>query len=64
VERVAKEIQILKMLRHPNIIQLYEIIETAKELFLIMEYANGGELFDYIVANTRVKEVNACKFLQ
>ena len=56
VERVAREIHILKMIRHPNIIQLYEIIETPKQLYLIMEYAQGGELFDYIVANHRVKE--------
>jgi len=51
VNRIAKEIEILKKLRHPNIIMLYEIIETEKELYLIMEYANGGELFDYIVKN-------------
>ena len=56
VERVAREIHILKMIRHPNIIQLYEIIETPKQLYLIMEYASGGELFDYIVKNGRVKE--------
>jgi len=41
----------LKIVRHPNVIQLYEIIETQKQLYLIMEYANGGELFDFIVAN-------------
>ena len=51
VERVAREIHILKMIRHPNIIQLYEIIETPKQLYLIMEYAQGGELFDFIVKN-------------
>lgn len=51
VNRIAKEIEILKKLRHPNIIMLYEIIETEKELYLIMEYATGGELFDYIVKN-------------
>jgi 5'-AMP-activated protein kinase catalytic alpha subunit len=62
VERVAKEIQILKKLRHPHIIQLYEIIETPKELFLIMEYANGGELFDHIVKNTRIEEKESCRF--
>jgi 5'-AMP-activated protein kinase catalytic alpha subunit len=62
VERVAREIHILKMIRHPNIIQLYEIIETPKQLYLIMEYAQGGELFDYIVANQRVKETEACSF--
>ncbi|KAL4433487.1 hypothetical protein ABPG74_002884 [Tetrahymena malaccensis] len=49
VERVSREIHILKLLRHSNIIQLYEIIETPKQLFLIMEYASGGELFDYIM---------------
>ena len=64
VERVAREIHILKLLRHPNIIQLYEIIETPKQLYLIMEYASGGELFDYIVAQSRVKEQEACKFFQ
>ena len=38
VERISREIKILKKVRHPNVIQLYEIIETESELFLIMEY--------------------------
>ena len=50
------------MIRHPNIIQLYEIIETPKQLYLIMEYASGGELFDYIVKHQRVKEPAAVRF--
>ena len=67
VERVSREIHILKLIRHPNIIQLYEvistqIIETPKKLYLIMEYASGGELFDYIVKNNKLKEKEACKF--
>lgn len=45
VERVTREIHILKIMRHPNIIQLYEIIETPKQLYLIMEMADRGELF-------------------
>ena len=49
VERVSREIHILKIVRHPQVVQLYEIIETQKKLYLIMEYASGGELFDYIV---------------
>ena len=69
VERVAREIHILKLIRHPNIIQLYEvittqIIETPKHLFLIMEYASGGELFDHIVAKTRLDDKEACFFFQ
>jgi 5'-AMP-activated protein kinase catalytic alpha subunit len=38
-ERVAREIKILKNLRNPIVVQLYEIIESEKELYLIMEYA-------------------------
>ena len=63
-ERVSREIHILKILRHPVVVQLYEIIESEKELFLIMEYARGGELFDHIVSHKRVREKEAARFLQ
>ncbi|OMJ96206.1 hypothetical protein SteCoe_164 [Stentor coeruleus] len=64
VERVSREIHILKLIRHPNIIQLYEIIETPKKLYLIMEYASGGELFDYIVKHNKLSEHESCIFFQ
>ena len=63
VDRVAREIKILKIVRHPVVVQLYEIVETQKELYLIMEYARGGELFEYIVNRKRVREKEAAKFL-
>lgn len=56
VERITREIKILKKVRHPNVIQLYEIIETEKDLFMIMEFSAGGELFDYIVKHQRLSE--------
>lgn len=62
--RISREIKILRQIRHPNIIQLYEIIETPNKLFLITEFAPNGELFDYIVNKTRLKEKEASKFLQ
>ncbi len=62
--RVEREIKILKMLRHNNIIQIYQIIQTRSNLYLIMEYANGGELFDYIVLKKRLPEPEAVKFFQ
>ena len=40
---------------------IFKIIETEKELFMIMENANGGELFDYIVKHTRLIEKQAAK---
>jgi 5'-AMP-activated protein kinase, catalytic alpha subunit len=59
---ISREIKILKKIRHPNIIQLYQIIENKDELYLIMEYASAGELFDYIVRNGKVDHVTAAKF--
>lgn len=64
VERVAREIYILKLIRHQNLIQLYDIIDMPKKIYLIMEYAPGGELFDYIVSSKKLKEKDACKFFQ
>ncbi|CDW81651.1 carbon catabolite derepressing protein [Stylonychia lemnae] len=64
VERVTREIHILKIVRHPNIIQLYEIIETQSKLYLIMEHCSNGELFDYITSRNRLKEEEACRLFQ
>ena len=64
VERVTREIKILKMLRHPVVVQLYEIIESVNELFLIMEYARGGELFEHIVTHKRIRENDAKRLMR
>lgn len=60
-ERITKEIGILKKMYHPNIISLYSIYNTVKKIFLVMEYANGNELFNYINASGRLKEAEASR---
>jgi serine/threonine protein kinase len=60
--RIMREINILKIVRHPNIVQLYEIIETSRQLYLIMEYSPNGELFDYIVKKRKLQEGEASRF--
>ena len=64
IQRLKKEIKILKSIRHKNIIQLFDIMESKTNLYFVMEYCKGGELFDYIVKNKRLKEGEACIFFQ
>ncbi|KAJ3403002.1 MAP/microtubule affinity-regulating kinase 3 [Chytriomyces hyalinus] len=64
VIRLQREIRFLKLLHHPHIVKVHEVIETDDFIYIIMEYAVGGELFDYIVANKRVKEREARSFFR
>ncbi|XP_014348402.1 MAP/microtubule affinity-regulating kinase 3a isoform X7 [Latimeria chalumnae] len=65
LQKLFREVRIMKILNHPNIVKLFEVIETEKTLYLVMEYASGGEVFDYLVAHGRMKEKEArAKFRQ
>ncbi|XP_026837187.1 serine/threonine-protein kinase MARK2 isoform X7 [Drosophila erecta] len=65
LQKLFREVRIMKMLDHPNIVKLFQVIETEKTLYLIMEYASGGEVFDYLVLHGRMKEKEArVKFRQ
>jgi len=54
----------MQKLQHPNIIQLVEVIDTADTLFLVLEFASGGELFDAIVAKGSYSESEAAKIVR
>ena len=45
LEKVYREVEILKLLKHPNIIKLYQVMETKSMLYLVTEYATQGEIF-------------------
>ena len=62
IQRLRKEIKILKKIRHKNIIQLYDIMESKTNLYFVMEYCKGGELFDFIVKKKKLTEKEACIF--
>lgn len=64
VARLQREIRFLKLLNHPHIVKVIDVVETHDFIYIIMEYAVGGELFDYIVANKRVKEKEAKSFFR
>lgn len=62
--KISREIQVLKLFHHPHIIHLYEVIETATDIFMVMEYVSGGELFDHIVTNGKQTEDEARRMFQ
>jgi calcium-dependent protein kinase len=58
------EIKILKMLDHPNIVKLYEIYEDPKNIYMVTEYLEGGELFDLILRTKHFNENIAAKIMK
>jgi 5'-AMP-activated protein kinase catalytic alpha subunit len=63
-ELVMKEISILKLVKHKYIVQLYEILQTAQHIFIIMEYCEGKEILDYILQKTKLTELESLKYFQ
>ncbi|CDS39555.1 5' AMP activated protein kinase catalytic [Echinococcus multilocularis] len=62
--KLRREIQNLWLFRHPHIIKLYQVISTPTDIFMIMEYVSGGELFEFIVKSGKISEKDARKFFQ
>lgn len=57
--KIYREISILRDLSHPNIVRLHEMVETKSYIGIILEYASGGELFDYILNQRYLKDNSA-----
>jgi serine/threonine protein kinase len=64
VERIIREIEILKNISHPNIAQMFETFSTVHNIYFMMEYIEGGDLFDYINSNSFLPEDKACYFFR
>ncbi|KAH7648179.1 hypothetical protein FG379_000103 [Cryptosporidium bovis] len=63
-DKSKKEISILKSIIHPHIIRLYEVLDTPTDIYMIMEYVKGGELFDYILQKGRLSEDESRRLFQ
>ncbi|OVA17254.1 Protein kinase domain [Macleaya cordata] len=63
IEQIKREISVMKLVRHPNILQLYEVMATRTKIYFVMEYAKGGELFNK-VAKGKLKEDVARRYFQ
>ncbi len=64
VTKVSREIKVLQHLRHPHLIKVYDAFETDNKVYVVMEYAAGGELFDLIATRGRMREDKARTIFQ
>ncbi|CAG8826932.1 10213_t:CDS:2, partial [Racocetra persica] len=55
-ENLTREIHHHRYLHHPNIISLFEVIPTENKIYMVLEYCEGGELYDFLVSKKRLKE--------
>ncbi|MCO5567589.1 hypothetical protein L7F22_021283 [Adiantum nelumboides] len=64
VEQIKREISTMKRASHPNVVQLYEVMASKTKIYFVLEYVNGGELFNKINREKRLKEDEARKYFQ
>jgi len=63
IDQIKREISVMKLVRHPNIVQLYEVMATKTKIYFVLEHVRGGELFNK-VQRGRLKEDAARKYFQ
>ncbi|KTW30183.1 hypothetical protein T552_00662 [Pneumocystis carinii B80] len=61
LNKIRREVSILRYVCHPNIVKLFDVIETTQYIGIILEYASGGELFDFILVHRYLKDNIASK---
>ncbi|XP_031521643.1 serine/threonine-protein kinase SIK1 isoform X2 [Papio anubis] len=61
LEKIYREVQLMKLLNHPHIIKLYQVMETKDMLYIVTEFAKNGEMFDYLTSNGHLSENEARK---
>lgn len=64
VDQIKREISIMKLVRHPHVVRLHEVIASRTKIYIILEYITGGELFDKIVHHGRLSEAESRRYFQ
>ncbi|XP_076910715.1 CBL-interacting protein kinase 2-like [Bidens hawaiensis] len=63
MNQIKREIAVMKLIKHPNVVRLYEVMASKTKIYFVLEYVKGGELFDK-VAKGKLKEDAARKYFQ
>ncbi|THU65813.1 hypothetical protein C4D60_Mb05t07610 [Musa balbisiana] len=64
VEQIKREISTMKLIKHPNVVQIYEVMASKTKIYIVLEFVDGGELFDKIANHGKLKEDEARRYFQ
>jgi serine/threonine protein kinase len=64
IAQIKREISTMKLIKHPNVIRMFEVMASKTKIYFVLEFVTGGELFDKISSNGRLKEDEARKYFQ
>ncbi|PKI73275.1 hypothetical protein CRG98_006213 [Punica granatum] len=63
-EQIKREIETMKLIKHPYVVQLHEVMGSKTKIFIVLEFVTGGELFDKIVNHGRMREDEVRRYFQ
>ncbi|KAL2327519.1 hypothetical protein Fmac_020946 [Flemingia macrophylla] len=63
-DKIKREICTLKLLKHPNVVRLHEVLASKTKIYMVLEYVNGGELFDKIASKGKLQEAEGRNIFQ
>ncbi|KAB5537315.1 hypothetical protein DKX38_014848 [Salix brachista] len=63
-DQIKREIATLKLLKHPNVVRLHEVLASKSKIYMVLEYVTGGELFDRIASKGKLPEADGRKMFQ
>ncbi|KAJ0980732.1 hypothetical protein J5N97_008987 [Dioscorea zingiberensis] len=64
IDQIKREIATMKLIKHPNVIRMFEVMASKTKIYIVLEFVTGGELFDKIASNGKLKEDEARKYFQ
>ncbi|GFP95217.1 cbl-interacting protein kinase 32 [Phtheirospermum japonicum] len=63
-EQIKREIEIMKLIKHPNVVRIEEVMGSKTKIFIVLEFVTGGDLFEKIVNHGRMQEDEARRYFQ
>ena len=63
-DQIKREISIMKLVRHPYVVRLHEVLASRTKIYIILEFITGGELFDKIIHHGRLSEADSRRYFQ